>query len=410
MSAPPAAVWPRDDARPASAGDLLALVRDGRASSRPDLGRLTGLSRTAVASRVEALLAAGLVTEVAGGADGGGGVGRPPVRLQFNAAAGTVLAAAIGRSRTQLAATDLAGTVLATGELDQRDYAAGEVGIDPDRVLTRVARELKALRRRIRGAHGEVRGIGVSIPGTVDPEAGSSLNSAIMRGWDGVAIAPYFASLSGAPVHVENDTNVIALAEADGHLLHYRDALILKASTGLGAAIVAGGRLQHGARGAAGDIGHVKYKPAAGITCRCGDTGCVEAVAGGWALVRDLAAEGRSVAHVRDVVSLALNGDLVARRAIRASGQSIGEVLAAAVTLLDPAVIVVGGDMAPAYDLLVAGLRETLYRDATATASRDLRVVAATHAADSGVRGTAALALRRALDPAAVDRLLSRPA
>jgi predicted NBD/HSP70 family sugar kinase len=379
---------------PVSAGEVLGLIRDGVASTRPDVGRLTGLSRTAVGSRVDALVRLGLVTETE---SAGTGVGRPPVRLAFDAGAGLVLAAAIGRSRTQISVCDLAGRVLGAGELEQ------EVAPGPDDVLPRVVRRLRALLTRLHRDPAEVLGIGVSIPGTVDPVAGASLNSPIMRGWDGVPVAPYFARLSGAPVFVENDTNVIALAELDGHLLRHRDALIVKASTGLGAGIVAGGRLQHGARGAAGDIGHVKYRGAKGVACRCGDTGCVEAVAGGWALVRDLVDRGRAVGHVRDVVALALDGDPVARRAIRGSGQAIGEVLAAAVTLLDPAAIVVGGDMAPAYDLLVAGMRETLYRDATAIAGRDLDVVAASHGADSGVRGTATLAAQRVLSAEAVD-------
>lgn len=389
--------------RVASAGEVLTLIRSGRAATRPDVGRLTGLSRTAVAARLDALLDAGLIVETQ---EPGGGVGRPPVRLRFRDGAGVVAAAAIGRSRTRLSITDLAGEVLASGEIDQ---AGREVGLHPDDVLRQVVAELAGLLARVT-IEAPLVAVGVSIPGTVDVEAGSSLDSPIMRRWSGLPLAPYFEGLGGGqpvPVYVENDTNVIALAEADAHLADHADALILKASTGLGAAIVAGGRLQHGARGAAGDIGHVKYGRAAGLECRCGDTGCVEAVAGGWALVRDLGGQAAGITHVRDVVGRALDGDAAARQAIRASGQIIGEVLAVAVTLLDPAVIVVGGDMAPAYDLLVSGMRETLYRDATATASRDLQVVAATHSADSGVRGTAALALRRVLSPEAVDARLA---
>ncbi|MCE0534104.1 ROK family protein [Kineosporia rhizophila] len=359
---------------------------------------MTGLSRTAVAARVDALVGARLVSETEAP---GVGVGRPPKRLEFEAGAGLVLAAAIGRSRAQFTVCDLAGRVLGADEHEQ------EVGLGPDDVMPLAVERLRQLLVGTGRDAADVLGIGVSIPGTVDPVAGTSLNSAIMRGWNGVPIAPYFAALSSAPVVIENDTNVIALAELDDHLTRYRDALIVKASTGLGAGIVAGGVLQHGARGAAGDIGHVKYRGASDVPCRCGETGCLEAVAGGWALVRDLAAQGRSVSHVRDVVALALEGDVAARRAIRGSGQAIGEVLAAAVTLLDPAVIVVGGDMAPAYDLLVAGLRETLYRDATTVAARDLDVLVASHGADSGARGTAVLALRRVLSPRAVDERLS---
>lgn len=385
----------------ATAGELFVLIRDGLARSRPELGRASGLSRTAVAARVEALLATGLVVETRVEA---GGVGRPAMHLGFDPGAGIALAAAIGRSRTRLAVCDLAGTPLASSDLDHVD---SELGVDPDRVLPRVAAELERLRKQLRPRR-PVFAVGVSIPGIVDAQAGTSVSSPIMRGWHRVPIASYFDHGSGAPVVVENDTNVIAYAEEAEHLAGARDALILKASTGLGAAIVAGGKLQHGAHGAAGDLGHVRYRPAEGIACRCGNTGCLEAVAGGWAIVRELSARGRSVTHVRDVVELALDGDLDARAAIRASGQATGEVLAAAVTLLDPGLVVVGGDMAPAHDLFVAGLHETLFRDATVTASHDLRVVAATHGADSGVRGTAAVALSRVLNARAVDERIRR--
>ena len=80
---------------------------------------------------------------------------------------------------------------------------------------------------------------------------------------------------------------------------------------------------------------------AAGLPCRCGDTGCLEAIAGGWALVRALQADGRAVGHLRDVVELAISGDPDARRMIRDSGRHAGEVLAPAVNLLNPAVLVV---------------------------------------------------------------------
>lgn len=383
---------------PATAGQLFALVRSGTATTRPELGRATGLSRTAVASRVDALIDLGLVREAE---EPGSGVGRPPARLSFQAGAGIVLAGALGRSRTQVAVCDLAGQVLAAQEVQQ------EIGLGPDDLMPRVVGALAEVLGRARRPARTVRGIGVSIPGTVDPARRCSLDSPIMAGWHAVPLAPYFENLGPAPVFLENDTNVIALAERTGHLTPWSDALIVKASTGFGAGIVAGGVLQHGALGAAGEIGHVKYGPAKGVPCRCGEVGCLEAVAAGWALVRDLRAKGVDVTHVRDVVALALTGDTEARRHIRRSGRHFGEVLAAAVTLLNPAAIVVGGDMAPAYDLFVAGLRETLYRDASAIATRDLQIVAATHGEQSGVRGCAELALDEVLSPAAIDRALA---
>ena len=385
---------------PATAGQVFRLVREGAAATRTEIGRVTGLSRTAVAARLAALLDAGLVLE---SEDGGSGVGRPPARVSLNAAAGVVLAAAIGRSRTQIAVCDLGGDVLVAQDVEQ------EVGLGPDELMPRVVGALAEVLGRAGWPAGAVRGIGVSIPGTVSPAARTSQNSPIMREWHAVPLDPYFSALSSAPVYLENDTNVIALSERAGHLARHRDALIVKASTGFGAGIVAGGEIQHGALGAAGEIGHVKYAPAKGIPCRCGEIGCLEAVAGGWALVRNMREKGHDVGHIRDVVGLALGGDPDGRREIRKSGRQFGEVLAAAVTLLNPAAIVVGGDMAPAYDLFVAGLRETLYRDSSALATRELQILSATFGEQAGVRGSAALVLDQVLSAAAVDRALSRP-
>ena len=144
-----------------SAGDLLELVRTGRASTRSDLRRLTGMSRTAVVTRVNALTEAGLLLLGEELASTGG---RPPGSLVFNVDAGIVLAVAIGRSRTQLAAFDLAGTELATSSVEH------EVGAGPDDVLPPVAAAMASLTRSDR----PVLGIGVSLPGAIDPDRASA--------------------------------------------------------------------------------------------------------------------------------------------------------------------------------------------------------------------------------------------
>ena len=379
---------------PATVGQVFTLIREGTATTRGELARRTGLSRTAVAARVTPLIDARLVVEVEGSAST---VGRPPTRLTFNSGAGIVLSAAIGRSRIQVAVCDLAGEVILEQDLVQ------EVGLGPDQVMPEVVGALISLLARSGRSAVRVKGIGISIPGTVDAERCCSRDSPIMRGWDGVPLAPYMSAVATAPVYLENDTNVMALSERRGHLAIYRDALIVKASTGFGAGIVAGGMMQRGALGAAGDLGHIQTLAAKGLSCRCGDRGCLEAVAGGWALVRDMRARGRDVTHIRHVVDLALDGDPEARHDIRESGRRLGEVLAAAVNLLNPAAIVVGGDMAPAYDTFVAGLRETLYGNASALATRDLQILSTTHADRSGVMGCAVLVLDQVLSEAALD-------
>ena len=387
---------------PASAGEVFSLIRDGRARTRSEVGRITGLSRTAVAARVGALLASGLVVEGVDPEEGRAPStgGRPPVGLRFNRDAGVVLAGAIGRSRTQLGVCDLDGVVLATADLDQ------EVGAAPDELMPKVVAGFAGLLGEVSRRADDVRAVGLSIPGTVDLDRGASLDSPIMTGWDGVPLAPYVREFTAAPVFVDNDANVMALSERRGHLEQHRDLVFVKASTGIGVGIVTGGQLLRGALGAAGEIGHNKTPSAQGLPCRCGDTGCLEAVAGGWALVQAARTGGHEVTHVRDLVALAVRGDADARHLVRVAGRRIGEVVASTVNVLNPEAVVVGGDLAQAYDPFVAGLRESLYSQASALATRDLVIVPVTHGERSGVVGCAALAVREVLDSAAVDRAL----
>jgi predicted NBD/HSP70 family sugar kinase len=382
-----------------SAGDIYALIRARRDITRAEIGQLADLSRTAVSARVAALAAQGLVIEHELAPSTGG---RPAAFLSFNADAGVVLSAAIGRSRTRLAVCNLACEILAATDIDQ------EPGLGPDDLMPDIVKRFDALLDDSGYRESRIYGVGVSLPGTVDQQHGGSLNSPIMSGWDGIPLPPYFAELTDAPVVLDNDANVIALAERRGDRQVIDDLLVLKASTGLGAGIIAGGVLQRGSVQAAGEFGHIKTAAAVGVPCRCGDIGCLEAIAGGWALVRELKAAGRSVGHVRDVVELANSGDADARRMIRDSGRHVGEVLAGAVNLLNPAVLVVAGDMSGAYDVFVAGLRETLYGNATALATRVLQIVPSTYGNRSGVIGSATMVLDHVLGPRAIDAILQQ--
>lgn len=394
----------RESAAPATAGELLELVRTGRAVTRSQLRALTGLSRTAVTARVSSLTAGGLLLIGEELASTGG---RPPGALVFNKDAGVVLAVAIGRSRSQLAVLDLDGQELSS---DSRDH---EVGVGPDELLPSIAERLRGLLAGALPEPGDrpVLGIGLSLPGTLDPVRGLSIGSPVMSGWDGVELAPYFAEVAEAPLFVANDADVLARSEllAGGGQLD--DALVVKASTGLGLGIVADGRVLSGHLGAAGEIGHTTVDAAGDLPCRCGATGCLETIAGGWALVARMEAEsehsGQPVDHVRDLVALALQGDSFARGLLRDSGRELGEVLAVAINLLNPAAVVIGGDMAAAFDFYVAGVRESVYRRSAPLATRDLQFVPAAHGDRAGVVGCGALALDHVLAPVAVDARLA---
>ncbi len=381
-----------------TAGEVLELVRSGRASTRSDLRRLTGMSRTAVVSRVTALADSGLLLL---GEELMSTGGRPPGSLAFNTAAGVVLAAAVGRSRSQVAVFDLMGIELGAASVDH------EIGAGPDDVMPVVAEHLEAL---LADADRPVLGIGISLPGTVDPERGVSVDSPVIGGWDEVDLAPYLADLGGAPIFVGNDADVLARSERLGHAATYDDLIVVKASTGLGLGIIAEGRVVSGHLGAAGEIGHTKVDAAAGRPCRCGDTGCLETVAAGWALIASAAEAGHPVDHIRDLTARAVAGDPEAKQLLRESGRRLGEVLAVALNLLNPQAVVIGGDMAAAFDVYAAGLRESVYARASALATRDLQILPSTFGDRAGLVGCAAMALDQVLSPAAVNARIAQRA
>jgi predicted NBD/HSP70 family sugar kinase len=393
----------RETTAPATAGELLELVRSGRASTRSQLRLLTGLSRTAVTARVSSLTAAGLLLLGEELASTGG---RPPGALVFNKDAAVVLAVAIGRSRSQLAVLDLDGQELTS---DSRDH---EIGVGPDELMPQIVERLRTLLDGAQSDSGQppILGIGLSLPGTLDPVRGLSIGSPVMSGWDGVELAPFFAGLGEAPLFVANDADVLARSELLGGAGSLDDVLVVKASTGLGLGIVADGRVLSGSLGAAGEIGHTIVDAAGELPCRCGATGCLETIAAGWALVARMAEAGEPVGHVRDLVALALQGDSFARGLLRDSGRELGEVLAVAINLLNPAAVVIGGDMAAAFNFYVAGVRESVYRRSAPLATRDLQFLAATHGDRAGVVGCAALALDHVLSPVAVDARLAATA
>ena len=379
-----------------TAGEVLELLRTGRATTRSDLRRVTGMSRTAVVARVSALAEAGLI---ALGEELASTGGRPPGSLVFNASAGVVLAAAVGRSRSQVAIADLHGVELGASSLDH------EEGAGPDAVMPQVADQLAGLLEQ-RGAGTPVFGIGLSLPGTIDPVRGICVDSPVMAHWEGVDLAPYLADVAPAPLFVGNDADVLARSEGLGHARDLEDLLVLKASTGLGLGIITGGRVVTGHLGGAGEIGHSKVEAAHGRPCRCGDHGCLETVAGGWALVASSREGGRPVTHIRELVAQATAGDPGAKALLRESGRALGEVLSIAINLLNPAAVVVGGDMAAAFDVYTAGIRESVYARSSALATRDLQFLPSTFGDRAGLVGCAAMALDHVLSPAAVDRRL----
>jgi predicted NBD/HSP70 family sugar kinase len=231
-----------------------------------------------------------------------------------------------------------------------------------------------------------------------------------MPGWDGFDVPAFVrASLRGADVVVDNDVNVMALGE---RFLAFPDVdhlMFVKVATGIGCGIISDGALRRGANGAAGDLGHVQVPGDVAAVCRCGNVGCLEAVASGAAVARALAEVGIEAGSSRDVVALARGGSTEAIGLVREAGRTIGEVLASAVSLLNPSIIVIGGSLAEAGDPLLAGVREVVYRRSLPLATADLRIVASASGVQAGIVGSAVLAIERVLAPEAVDEMLRSP-
>ncbi|GAA5069647.1 ROK family transcriptional regulator [Thermocatellispora tengchongensis] len=390
----------RSAAALATSGEVLRLIRTGEAVTRAEIGRVTGLSRPAVALRVTELLDSNLVVEDTEGPSTGG---RPPARLRFNASGGVVLVASLGASRTQIAVCDLAGEVV------ERSEIAIDVEEGPDVVLPLL---MDTWEKLLGGRPvSDVCGVGMGVPATVEFAAGRTESARVMASWTGVVIPPVIAARFPVPVFLDNDVNVIAIGEH--HVVYAGEAddlLFVKVSTRIGSGVIAGGRILRGALGAAGEIGHIPVRDGGGVLCRCGTLDCLDSVASGTAILRDLRARGKDVAGIADVVALVRAGDAETMAVIREAARRLGEVVASAVNLLNPAVVVLGGDVAEAFQPLVSGVREVVYRRSTALATRNLRIERSRLGPGAGITGCALMVLDHILAPEAVDAAIARAA
>jgi len=380
---------------------ILDEIRSAGSRSRSELVGRTGLSRGIVAQRVGELVDLGLVVEGEVGPSTGG---RPPRRIGFRADAGHLLVADLGATSIDVAVTDLDGRILG-----HRDEPA-DVSTGPERCLSRIEELFEELVAATRDLPGRLRGVGIGVPGPVEFASGRPVSPPIMPGWDGYPVRERFAERHRAPVWVDNDVNILALGEwRSGIAVGHDNVVVVKVGTGIGAGIISNGRIHRGAQGSAGDVGHIQVVDAASVVCRCGNVGCLEALAGGAALARDgeaAAVAGRSerlrVAldqHGRvtaeDVARAASFGDPVAVSLLQAAGHRVGLMLASVVNFFNPSLIVVGGGVAQSGDQLLAAIRETVYRRSLPLATRDLVVQRSSLGALAGVVGASAMVLEQ---------------
>jgi predicted NBD/HSP70 family sugar kinase len=373
-------------------GDVLHVVRTHGPLTRADVALRTGLGRSTVALRLEALAERDLIRPAEGRPSTGG---RPASTFAFNPSAGVVLAVELAATNAHLAVTDLDGTVLESAD------SAIAIADGPATVLAIVERLGGELLRALGGRRRrKPLAVGIGVPGPVEYATGRPVSPPIMPGWDGYDIVGKLAAAFDAPVLVDNGVNLMALAEHADRWQAADNLLFVKAGTGIGCAIVADGKIFRGSQGAAGEIGHIAVRDHDDV-CVCGNVGCLEAVVGTVPLVRAARARGLSIDGPRDLVELVKRHDPVAVSLTRDSGRVFGEVLAALVNALNPGVVVLGGELATA-EPFSAGLRELVYQRAAPLASQHLQIVPSQLGDRAGTRGAAMVAIDHALDVAAL--------
>lgn len=365
-----------------SAAAVLDLLRHEGPLTRAQLLERTGMARSTLAERVEELRRGGLVRDAEVRRRTGG---RPATALAFDGGNRQLLLVDLGATHATFALADLDLRLLAV----QRRPLETTAG--PDAVLPAVVAAARAL---LSGSDGRVRpllGVGVGFPGPVAPDRATLAEQTMMRGWDGIDLASAISPAFGVPVLVDNDANAMAFGE---HIATVQaggsrgeSLLVVKVSTGIGAGLIVGGRLHHGASGGAGEIGHVRL-PGASTRCTCGSRGCLGAVASGRALLRRLRARGAR--RLADVVRYVTAGEEAAVEAVREAGAQVGAVLAWVVTMVDPDAVLLGGEIGrlPAF---VDAARGPLLQRVPARTARRLRLGATTLAENSVITGLAGL-------------------
>lgn len=385
---------------------LLARLRDEGPLSRVQLADRLNVSRTTIAAEVTRLGELGLAQGLGPAASRGGRRSTlvdlaPGIRF---------VGISIGATGLSVGVTDGRLGVLATR------HRACDIRKGPETVLATALEEVRAVLEEC-GVDRPM-GAGIGVPGPVDFHRGVSVSPPIMPGWDGYPVREAVSRELGCPVVLDNDVNVLAVGEQHAGVARTaRDFLFLKIGTGIGCGIVVDGELYRGVDGCAGDIGHIRVEEF-GPTCACGNTGCLEAFAGGAALARDAltaARSGRSPVLAKlledtgeltaaDIGLAVSQGDAQAVQLIRDSGHRIGQVLASLVSFFNPGLIVIGGRVTGLGHALLAEVRSVTYRRSLPLATGNLPIVLSELGDKGGVIGAARLISTSVYAPSGDDR------
>jgi len=309
----------------------------------------------------------------------------------------TVLAIDIGGTKLAAGIVGSAGRILARGEVPT---LAAE---GPERVLNRVLRLAENVLATPGVSADAIQRIGIGCAGPVDRQGGLILNPPNLPGWVRIPLVEHIEKALGRPTVLENDANAAALGEFRYGAGKGASSLVyLTVSTGIGSGIILDGKIWHGVKDGAGEVGHMTLLPD-GPVCGCGNRGCLEALASGPSIARRarealatgqpsrLRAAGDFTAA--DVVHLAQEGDAIAAEVWNETVEYLGLGVAAIVTILAPERVVIGGGVSQAGDFLFVPLRREVRRRVKLVVVESVPILPAALGPDVGILGAAAVAL-----------------
>ena len=358
--------------------DLIRFTPGGIA--RVELSRIMGITRAAVTTIVNQLGAAGIVTEVEAHFPSG----RKPIVLEINPELGRVVGIDMGATHITLLLTDCAAHVLNELEIPF------DVNQGPRVSLAMLEKAMDNLLEKAALTLQDIKAVGMGVPGPIVENAGMVMGPPIMPGWDGYPIREHLQEKWGVPVAIGNDAEMGAIGEwAYGAGRGVRNLAYIKLGTGVGYGLVLDGQSDRGSTGCAGEIGHITLNEN-GPICTCGNRGCLEAMAGGWAIASRGSDAARSKARTllsemgdassisaSDVIEAARQGDLIAQQIVSEAGGHLGTAFASLVNLFNPSMVVIGGKISQTGDLLLEPIRKTVRQRSLKAASRDIRITAA---------------------------------
>lgn len=353
--------------RTANTHRVLAALADTGPMTQAAISRSTGLSTATVSNIVGDLRAGGVVATQPMTASG-----RRALLVELTAAPRARVAAGIdiGRRHLRIVLATLQREVLA-----EEDVAL-PLGHTAEDGMRQAVRLLERLMRHGDLTRADIAGCGVAIPGPIDTRTGRIAHGAILPAWVGFRPIDRLRDALKLPVHLDNDANLGALAEITwGPYGDAVDLVYVKVASGIGAGLVLSGELYRGAMGITGEIGHMPISEY-GPVCRCGNRGCLEAVASTSSMLDALAQSGLVApgAAVDRLIELVRQGDPVVGRIVEDAGLAIGQALGAVVNLVNPAVTVIGGPLAPLGDTLLGPVRRGMRRFASPTVGEQTQV------------------------------------